>query len=55
MIGAYLQNKGILDKNILNYTSKNTCLKIVGPEIVVKMRKFNEISNYFMKLKRIEL
>lgn len=50
-----LQNKGILDKNILNYINKNTCLKIVGPEIVIKMRKFDKISNYFMKLKRIEL
>ena len=50
-----LQNKGILDKNISNYINKNTCLKIVGPEIVIKMRKFDKISNYFMKLKRIEL
>ena len=50
-----LQNKGILDENISNYTNKNTCLKIVGPEIVNKMRTFDKISNYFVKLKRIEL
>ena len=50
-----LQNKGILDENISNYTNKNTCLKIVGPEIINKMRKFDKISNYFMKLKSIEL
>tara|TARA_B100000989_G_scaffold174978_1_gene131197 strand:- start:515 stop:1123 length:609 start_codon:yes stop_codon:yes gene_type:complete len=50
-----LQNKGILDENISNYINKNTCLKIVGPEIINKMRKFDKISNYFMKLKSIEL
>ncbi len=50
-----LQKQGILDKNISNYTSKNMCLKIVGPEIVNKMKKFNKISNYFIKLKKIKL
>ena len=50
-----LQKRGILDENISNYTNKNTCLKIVGPEIVIKLRKFDNISNYFTKLKRIEL
>ena len=46
-----LQNKGILDKNILSYVSKKSCLKIVGPEVI---QLLHEKENWLEVIKNIK-
>ena len=46
-----LQNKGILDKNILSYVSKKSCLKIVGPEV---LQLLHEKDNWFEVIENIK-
>ena len=50
-----LQKKGIIDRNILSYVRKKTCLKIVGPEVLELLQKKKDWSEVIENIKSIKL
>ena len=50
-----LQKKGIIDRNILSYVKKKSCLKIVGPEVLQLLNKKKNWTEIIENIKSIKL